>query len=192
MSGARCVLNKERETIYHHRPRAKSSSVPKSTVDTQILENTGICCNGQIVGQPRTRECRQSVWKLPKKCPKNVPKFPEGPKIKKNRDFDRDWKFRSRMKFSSEPPTAALFFVGKSRHRDNIFERDQKFRSRLKISIEIKFFWSLGPLGCPEGPKTQLDIFSYLVDAFVWWPCRLLARCKEHGIYHGLLEIGQN
>ena len=44
--------------------------------------------------------------------------FPEGPKIKKFRDFERDRKFRARMKFSSEPPTAALFFVGKSRRRD--------------------------------------------------------------------------
>ena len=51
------------------------------------------------------------------------------------------------MKFSSEPPTAALFFVGKSRHRD------QKFRARSKISIEIKnfdrdqFFLIVGPSG---------------------------------------------
>ena len=62
--------------------------------------------------------------------------FPEGPKIKKIRDFDRDWKFRSRMKVSSEPPTAALVFVGKSTSRLKIsseiknFDRDQKFRSR--------------------------------------------------------------
>ena len=45
------------------------------------------------------------------------------------------------MKFSSEPPTAALFFVGGNRDVEiEIFERDQKFRSRLKISIEIDFF----------------------------------------------------
>ena len=74
-------------------------------------------------------------------------KIPEGPKIKKIRDFDRDWKFRSRMKFSSEPPTAALFLWGNRDIEIKIFERDQKFRSGLKISIEIKFFWSLGPLG---------------------------------------------
>ena len=50
--------------------------------------------------------------------------FPEGAKIKKIRDFERDWKFRARIKFSSEPPTAALFFLGKSRRRDWNFERD--------------------------------------------------------------------
>ena len=55
-------------------------------------------------------------------------KYPEGPKIKKNRDFDRDWKFRLRMKFSSEPPTAALFFVGEIE------------TSRLKFSSGIKNF----------------------------------------------------
>ena len=72
---------------------------------------------------------------------------PEGPKIKKIRDFERDWKFRARIKCSSEPPAAALFFVGKSR------SRDWNFRSRLKISIEIEhsseieIFWSLCPLG---------------------------------------------
>ena len=34
-------------------------------------------CNGQIVGQPRKRECRQNVRKMSKKmsekCPKNCP-----------------------------------------------------------------------------------------------------------------------
>ena len=38
------------------------------------------------------------------------------------------------MKFSSEPPTAALFLVGKPRHRD------WNFRATLKISIEIEIF----------------------------------------------------
>ena len=35
-------VHRERKTIHHHRPRAKSELwVAKSTVDTQILENTG-------------------------------------------------------------------------------------------------------------------------------------------------------
>ena len=51
------------------------------------------------------------------------------------------------MKFSSEPPTAALSFVGKSRHRHS------NFRARSKISIEIEnfdrdqFFLIVGPSG---------------------------------------------
>ena len=57
---------------------------------------------------------------------------PEGPKIKIIRDFERVWKFRAKMKFSSEPPTAALFLWGKSRRRD------WNFWARLKISIEIE------------------------------------------------------
>ena len=79
------------------------------------------------------------------------PSCPEGPKIKKNRDFERDWKFRARMKFSSEPLTAALFFVGHSRRRD------WNFRARLKVSIEIKnfdrdwIFLIVGPSGCTGG-----------------------------------------
>ena len=78
-----------------------------------------------------------------------------GPKDqKKNRDFDRDWKFRSRIKFSSEPPTAALFLVGKSRRRD------QKFRARSKISIEIIFFWSVGPLGYAPSAPNCYNIFK--------------------------------
>ena len=59
------------------------------------------------------------------------------------------------MKFSSEPPTAALFVEGKSRRRD------WNFRSRLTISIEIETFdrdWIfliVGPSGnpCPSGPR---------------------------------------
>ena len=69
-------------------------------------------CNGQIVGQPRKRECRQNV----RKCRKNVRK------MSKN---------------------------------------------------------------CPEGLKTQFSdifrtFFAYLVDAFVWRPCPMLARCKPN------------
>ena len=56
-------------------------------------------------------------------------------------NFDREWNFRA-----SHPPRP--YFLWGNRDIDiRIFERDQKFRSRLKISIEIKFFWSLGPLG---------------------------------------------
>ena len=78
-------------------------------------------------------------------------RIPEGPKIKKIEisieieNFDRDWKFRA-----SHPPRPYFLWGGGGGNRDieiKIFERDQKFRSRLKISIEIKFFWSLGPLG---------------------------------------------
>ena len=56
------------------------------------------------------------------------------------------------MKFSSEPPTAALFLVGKSRHRD------PNFRARSKISIEIEnfdrdqIFLIVGPSGTLSGP----------------------------------------
>ena len=81
------------------------------------------------------------------------------------------WKFRSRMKISSEPPTAALFFCGEFEISSEIenFEREWEFRashrprpyfcgefetSRLKFSSEIKnferdcnFVWLLGPLG---------------------------------------------
>ena len=35
-------------------------------------------CNRQIVGQPRTRECRQNIRKMSKKCPKNVQKLSGG------------------------------------------------------------------------------------------------------------------
>ena len=47
---------------------------------------------------------------------------------KKIRDFDRDWKFRARMKFSSEPPTRGPIFCGEIE------------TSRLKFSSEIKNF----------------------------------------------------
>ena len=30
------------------------------------------CCNGQIVGQPRKRECRQNVRKMSKNCPEGL------------------------------------------------------------------------------------------------------------------------
>ena len=74
---------------------------------------------------------------------------PQGPKIKKIREISSEiWKFRARMKLSSEPPTAALFFCGDIETFEiEIFERDQKFRSRSKISIEIKFFLIVGPSG---------------------------------------------
>ena len=38
-----------------------------------------IVCNGQIVGQPRKRECRQNVRKMSKKCPEKYPTIvPQG------------------------------------------------------------------------------------------------------------------
>ena len=79
---------------------------------------------------------------------------PEGPKIKQIRDFERDWNFRARMKFSSEPPSP--FFVGKLRRQD------WHFRARLKISIEIEnfkrdwIFLIVGPSGVvPRRPHLK-------------------------------------
>ena len=44
---------------------------------------------------------------------------------------------------------------------------------------------------CPEGLKTQfLDIFAYLVNAFVWSPCPMLARYKVRGPLEGGLGGG--
>ena len=56
-------------------------------------------------------------------------------------NFDREWNFRA-----SHPPRP-FFFWGNQDIEIKIFERDQEIRSRLKISMEIKYFWSLGPLG---------------------------------------------
>ena len=96
----------------------------------------------------------KSAWKFQGKTKHiNIPLGPkllqylEGSKIEKIRDFERDWRFRARMKFSSEPPTEALFLWGNRDVEIEIFERDLKFRSRLKISSEIELFWSWGPLG---------------------------------------------
>ena len=75
------------------------------------------------------------------------PNNPEGPKIKKIRDFERDWKFRASMKFSSEPPTAALFLWGNRDVEIEVFDRDLKIRLRLKISIGIEFLLIVGPSG---------------------------------------------
>ena len=49
---------------------------------------------------------------------KSQPYWPRGPKDQKN------WKFRARLKISSEPPTAALFFVGNRDVEIEIFDRD--------------------------------------------------------------------
>ena len=63
------------------------------------------------------------------------------------------------MKFSSEPPTAALFFVGKSRRRDC------NFRARSKISIETKnfgrdrIFLIVGPSGY-NGARIRCFFFA--------------------------------
>ena len=75
--------------------------------------------------------------KLPKRAPSGdtQQQLPRGPKDQKIRDFERDWQFRARMKFSSEAPTAALIFCGEIE------------TSRLKISSGSEVFWSLGPLG---------------------------------------------
>ena len=84
---------------------------------------------------------------------------------KKFEIFERDWKFRSRLKISSEPPTAALFFVGKSRRRD------WNFRARLKISIEIEnferdwIFWSLGPLGTIQTRQCSPELLRHSLHA---------------------------
>ena len=58
------------DTSWEHR-------FPKEPLEELLL----FCSNGQTVGQPRKRECRQNVRKMSKKCPKNVQNFcPEGPK----------------------------------------------------------------------------------------------------------------
>ena len=113
--------------------------------------------------------------------------YPEGPKIKKIRDFDRDWKFRSRMKFSIEPPTAALFLWGNRDIEIKIFERDQKFRSRLKISIEIKFFWSLGPLGILAAfSPVRRGLFPVVRDFLCIIPTEQVLYYRNLGLYYGL------
>ena len=64
------------------------------------------------------------------------------------------------MKFSSEPPTAALFFVREIEDVEiEIFERDQKFRSRSKNSIGIKFFLIVGALR--EGQILLMRLLVY-------------------------------
>ena len=89
------------------------------------------------------------------RCSSGVaPHPPEGPKIKKIRDFDRDWKFRARMKILSEPPTEALFFVGKSRRRD------WNFRARLEILIETENFERIFLIVGPSGPLKILSSHS--------------------------------
>ena len=40
--------------------------------------STCLTCNGQIVGQPPKKECRQKVPKMSKKCPKMFKYCPEG------------------------------------------------------------------------------------------------------------------
>ena len=65
------------------------------------------------------------------------------------KNFKRDWNFQASLKFSSEPPTKPLFFVG------NSGGQDWKFQARLTFSSEIEFFkrsWifsRFGPLGTP-------------------------------------------
>ena len=51
------------------------------------------------------------------------------------------------------------------------------------------------PKNCPEGPKTQVSdifwtIFAYLVDAFLWWPCPMLARYKARPLLGSLGPFG--
>ena len=102
-----------------------------------------------LFGPEIHKKSKKGSWRLSDPWSKKVQRA----KIKKIRDFERDWKFRARMKFSSEPPTTALFLWGKSRRRD------WTFRARLKISIEIEkferdwIFWSLGPLGVEKSQK---------------------------------------
>ena len=111
----------------------------------------------QIKGQKK----HIKVFNINFLSPCQTPHVPEGPKIEKIRDFERDWKFRARMKFSSAPPTAALFFVGKSRHRD------WNFRARLNISIEIENFerdWIfsiVGPSGFGPSEKEFMCLISW-------------------------------
>ena len=69
-------------------------------------------------------------------------------RLKKFKITLRDWKFQSRLKFTSEPPSKPLLFVGNSEGprlkiscEIEIFNRDWKFQSRMK------FFSIFGPLG---------------------------------------------
>ena len=107
--------------------------------------------------------------------------IPEGPKIKKIRAFEQDWKFQARMTFSSEPPTVALFLWGNRDVEIEIFERAWKFRSRLNISSEIEhferdwFFLIVGPSG----------ISAQTVILYRFWPEEKLFRwfCRSW-FYH--------
>ena len=93
--------------------------------------------------------------------------FPKRAQGSKNFEISSEIeKFRARMKFSSEPPTAVLFFVG---NRDAEIEI---FRARLKILIEIEsferdlIFLIVGPSGSlPEKCPKPLAWIAYSTSA---------------------------
>ena len=92
-------------------------SEAQTTFDT--LQGPGLGATGPLGGGG-------GVAATPLRHPRNCGKSRNlrGPKDQKNRDFERDWKFRARMKFSSEPPTAALFLWGNRDVEIELFERD--------------------------------------------------------------------
>ena len=93
------------------------------------------------------------------------------------------------MKFSSEPPTAALFFVGKSRRRDQKFSsfeiKNLKFRSRYHKNFDRdhKFFcdrWA--PLGMVWGTRGLHPGFSWF-SSFSWFPCDFRESSTQHLLF---------
>ena len=99
---------------------------------------------------------RMEFW-IPRAAPRIRRNSPlRAQRLKKIKIALRDWNFQSRLKFSSEPPSHPLLFVGNSEGQD------WKFQSRLKISSEIEIFnrdWIFsifGPLGSESSDKNGL------------------------------------
>ena len=87
-------------------------------------------------------------------------------RLKKFKIALRDWKFQSRLKFSSEPPTKPLFFLW-----EILKVRDWKFQAKLKFSIEIEIFnrdWFFSIFG-PRGIKMPLR--ALWVGGRLRYPC---------------------
>ena len=74
---------------------------------------------------------------------------PEGPKTKKIRDFERDWKFRARMTFSSEPPHRRPYFLWGNRdvEIENFELKDPKFSIEIENFDRDRIFLIVGRLG---------------------------------------------
>ena len=54
-------------------PKRLASNIQKLVILKPILFDTPLGCNGQSVGQPRKRECRQNARRMPKKMSENCP-----------------------------------------------------------------------------------------------------------------------
>ena len=112
---------REREREGREREKRRGTTTDPGRERRQKEKNMITCCSG--LRRYRKSGVLRAKNKKKRKEPRPAPRReggeePRGNKDQKIRDFARDAKFRSRMKFSSEPPTAALFVVGKSRHRD--------------------------------------------------------------------------